>query len=406
MNEIVLGSVLFTGFVLVLASIVVAVRAALLPSTAVRITVNEGHEIAARAGRKLLEILTDNAIPVPAPCGGKGTCGQCRVTVIEGAGLPLSTETNKLSRRDLRAGTRLSCQITVRNDLAVGVADDVLGARRLRCRVTSSRTLSPLIRELVLELPAGEVFDFMPGAYVQAIAPPYSMHLADCDVAPEHRAVWDRLGLRAMTAQSAASVERAYSIANRPADAGTIILLVRLALPPPAVAHAPPGIVSSYLFGLKGGDELEITGPYGDFRAQESDREMIFIGGGVGMAPLRAIVFDQLERAGTGRRISFWYGARSFGDLFYREEFEALADAHDNFSFVPALSDPGEGEPWDGATGFIHDIVFERHLRDHLAPENCEFYLCGPPLMIDAVLAMLDEAGVEPESIFFDDFGV
>jgi Na+-transporting NADH:ubiquinone oxidoreductase subunit F len=406
MNEIVLGSVLFTGFVLVLASIVVAVRAALLPATSVRITVNESREFAARSGRKLLEILTDNAIPVPAPCGGKGTCGQCRVTVLEGAGTPFATETDKLSRRDLRAGTRLSCQITVRNNLAVGVAEDVLGARRLTCRVASSRTLSPLIRELVLELSDGENFDFTPGAYVQATAPAYAMRLADCAVAPEHEAVWERLGLRAMTVQSAAPVARAYSIANRPADTGTIILLIRLALPPPAVAHAPPGIVSSYLFGLKAGDDLELAGPYGDFRAQESDREMIFIGGGVGMAPLRAIVFDQLERAKTGRRISFWYGARSLGDLFYRAEFEALAAAHDNFSFVPALSDPGEGDGWDGATGFIHDVVFERHLRDHPAPEDCEFYLCGPPLMIDAVLAMLDEAGVEPESIFFDDFGV
>ncbi|MBL0935469.1 MAG: NADH:ubiquinone reductase (Na(+)-transporting) subunit F [Rhizobiaceae bacterium] len=406
MNEIVLGSVLFTGFVMVLASFVVAARAALLPATTIRITVNSSREIAARSGRKLLEILTDNAIPVPAPCGGKGTCGQCRVTVTDGAGAPLPTEINKLSRRDLNEGTRLSCQITVRNDLAVGVADDVLGARRLTCRVASSRTLSPLIRELVLELPEGETFEYTPGAYVQATAPAHSIHFADCNVEPEHEAVWERLGLRALTSQSAIPVARAYSIANRPADAGTIVLLIRLALPPPAVPNAPPGIVSSYLFGLKAGDDLDIAGPYGDFRAQATDREMVFIGGGVGMAPLRAIVFDQLERAKTDREISFWYGARSLGDLFYREEFEALAAAHGNFSFVPALSDPGKGERWDGATGFIHDVVLEHHLRDHRAPEACEFYLCGPPLMIDAVIAMLDEAGVEPESIFFDDFGV
>lgn len=406
MNEIILGSVLFVAIVLILSSIVVAARAFLLPTNQIVVRVNGGtRTLAGKAGTKLLDILGDGGVPVPNACGGKGTCGQCRVTVIDGAGSALPTEDAKLTRRELRDGVRLACQVTARNDLDVGVAEDILGAESWTCRVASSRTLSPLIREIVLDLPEAARFDFRAGAFVQVTAPAYALRFADYDIAPEHREAWEKFGLRGMTSQSGAPVSRAYSVANRPRDKGRIVLLIRLALPPPTVPGAPPGIVSSWLFGLKAGDAVEVAGPYGDFFASETGREMIFIGGGVGMAPLRAILSDQLER-GSDRKLSFWYGARSGIDLFYREEFDALAAAHENFSWVPALSEPAAGDAWTGAVGFIHDVVLKQYLAAHPAPEDCEYYLCGPPLMIKAVLAMLDEVGVDADSIFFDDFGV
>lgn len=406
MNEIVLGSVLFIAIVLILSSIVVAARAFLLPANRIAVMVNGTRQLTGKAGSKLLDILADGGVPVPNACGGKGTCGQCRVTVHAGAGPVLPTEAAKLTRRDVREGVRLACQVTARNDLDVAVADEILGAESWTCRVVSSRTLSPLIREIVLDLPAGASFDFHAGAFVQVTAPPYALRFADYDIAPEHREAWDKFGLREMVSQSAVPVSRAYSVANRPRDEGRIVLLIRLALPPPHVPGAPPGIVSSWLFGLKAGDTVDVAGPYGDFFARPTQREMVFIGGGVGMAPLRAIIFDQLERVGTTRKLSFWYGARSGIDLFYGEEFDALERKHANFSWVPALSDPARGDSWTGAVGFIHDVVLKNYLAGHPAPEDCEYYLCGPPLMIKAVLAMLDEVGVDPESIFFDDFGV
>jgi Na+-transporting NADH:ubiquinone oxidoreductase subunit F len=404
MNEIVLGSVLFVAIVLILSSIVVAARALLLPTNAISVRVNATRALTGRAGTKLLDILADGGVPVPNACGGKGTCGQCRV-VVEGAGPALPTEAAKLTRREMRDGIRLACQVTARADLDVGVAEDIIGAESWTCRVASSRTLSPLIREIVLDLPPGAKLDFRAGAFVQVTAPPHMLRFADFDIAPEHSRTWERLGLRELASHSAQPTSRAYSIANRPQDAGRIVLLIRLALPPPTVRAAPPGIVSSWLFSLEAGDEIEVAGPYGDFAAHPGGREMVLIGGGVGMAPLRAIVFDQLERLGTQRRMSFWYGARSRADLFYEDEFDVAAARHPNFSWTPALSEPAAGDDWTGATGFVHDVVLKRHLAGHPAPEDCEYYLCGPPLMISAVLAMLDEVGVDPGSIFFDDFG-
>ncbi|PSM16379.1 NADH:ubiquinone reductase (Na(+)-transporting) subunit F [Nitratireductor sp. StC3] len=406
MNEIVLGAVLFVAVVLILSSIVVAARALLLPSVGVAVRVNGEKTLHGRAGMKLLEILTDGGVPVPAACGGKGTCGQCRVTVEQGAGAPAPTEAAKLTRREMREGVRLACQVSVRNDLDVGVADEIMGVESWVCRVLSTRMLSPLIREIVLELPSGKRLDFRAGAFVQVTAPAHDLRFAELDVAPAYRETWERLGLRALVSHSAGSTSRAYSIANRPQDTGRIVLLIRLALPPPTVDGAAPGIVSSWLFDRKPADEIAVAGPYGDFAARQTDREMVFIGGGVGMAPLRAMIFDQLQRLGTKRRMSFWYGARSRADLFYQDEFDALQADHANFSWTPALSEPAAGDAWKGATGFIHDVVLSDHLADHPAPEDCEYYLCGPPLMIKAVLAMLDEIGVDPDSIFFDDFGV
>lgn len=405
MNEIILGSVLFVAFILILTSIVVAARALLLPSNDILVSVNNTTDLRATAGTTLLDILNDAGIAVPAACGGKGTCGQCRVVVNGGAGRASAIEAAKLTRRDVAAGFRLACQVTARADLSVEIGEDILDADSWTCTVASCRSLSPLIREVVLQLPKGMPLDFRAGAFVQVTAPPYTQRFADFDIAPRHGEMWERFDLRAMTSRSDVPASRAYSIANRPEDKGYIVLLIRLALPPPTVRGAPPGIVSSYLFGLKPGDIVDVAGPYGEFAARESGREMIFIGGGVGLAPLRAIIHEQLKIIQSGRKISLWYGARSRIDLFYQDEFDALQAEHGNFSWTPALSEPVTGDNWTGETGFIHDVVLKQHLNDHPAPEDCEYYLCGPPLMIKAVRAMLDEIGVDPGSIIFDDFG-
>lgn len=402
----IVGTLLFVAIVLVLSMIVMAARTILLPSNAVTVTVNARQQLAANTGDRLLGVLNDGGVPVPAACGGTGTCGQCRVTLAQGGGEALPTETARLSRREIRQGIRLACQVVLRGDLSVTVPDNILDAKSSDCTVVFSRTVAPLIRELVLERPSSTEMVLRAGAFVQVTAPAYRRSFAEFDIAPEHQAAWDRLNLQDMVSKSGKQASRAYSIANTQAEGKQrIVLLVRLALPPPSVPGAPPGVVSSYLFGLRKGDSVSVSGPFGEFGARDSHREMVLIGGGVGMAPLRAIIADQLERVGTKRRISFWYGARSRVDLFYRQEFESLQAVHDNFTWTAALSDPAPEDKWDGATGFIHDVVLNHYLKDHPAPEDCEYYLCGPPLMIKAVLAMLDDLGVEPDSIFNDDFG-
>ncbi|HSG94103.1 MAG TPA: NADH:ubiquinone reductase (Na(+)-transporting) subunit F, partial [Afifellaceae bacterium] len=385
MTEILLGTAVFTVIVMLLALSVMAARAVLLPSTAVTITVNEVRRLPARTGPKLLGALLDGGISVPAACGGTGTCGLCRVTVTAGGGEALPTETARFTHREISEGIRLACQVTIRGDIAVREPDDLFEVTTWSCTVRSARTLAPLIKEIVLDLPAGAKLTFRAGAFVQVTAPPYQLSFADFDIAKQHEVAWQRFDLRKIRAASHEPVSRAYSIANRPSEAGCIILLVRLALPPPSESTLPPGIVSSYLFGVKADDRLSVSGPYGEFGARQSEREMVFIGGGVGMAPLRAIIFDQLERLGSQRKMSFWYGARSRADLFYVDEFDRLQAEHKNFHWTVALSDPAPDDDWDGATGFIHDVVFERHMKDHPAPEACEYYLCGPPLMIKAV---------------------
>lgn len=407
MIEIVLGVLFICILLVVLAWLLHGVREYLLPSRPVVVTVNGAREISASANYKLLDILNSNEIAVPSGCAGAGTCGLCRVSDVHGASAPLPTEKARLSTSELRDGVRLACQVVVRADMTVQVPEDVLSTRTLHCIVSSTRSVTPLIKEIVLDLPQGEAFDFRAGNFVQVNAPAYVLDFAQIELAESaHHTQWEKLGLKKLRAQSAEPVSRAYSVASRPQDVGKVVLNIRLATPPPAVPDAAPGIVSSWLFGLKQGDVVDIAGPYGHFGAQDTEKEMVFIGGGVGMAPLRSIIFEQLARQDSKRKISFWYGARSKGELFYVNEFEELARQNENFRWTPALSEPLAADEWNGATGFVHDVVFNNYLKDHAAPEDCEFYLCGPPLMIEAVYRMLDECGVEPDAIFNDDFGI
>ncbi|MDJ0826690.1 MAG: NADH:ubiquinone reductase (Na(+)-transporting) subunit F [Rhodobacter sp.] len=405
MTEVLLSTALLTAIVLVLTAAVMAARAVLAPSRTVEILVNGTTAYQGHTGDKLLPILRGGGLPIPSACAGAGTCGLCRVRIPEGVTAPLPTELARLSRTEVREGVRLACQTVVRAPLKVTVPDEFLSAETLTCTVVSNTMLAPLIKEVVLALPKGTGFDPRPGAFVQITAPPYTLAFAQIEVDPAHEEIWRRLGWRALQVDSDAPVTRAYSLANTPADEGRVVLTIRLAVPPPGGDDIPPGLVSSYLFGLTPGDSVEVAGPYGDFGAMQTDREMVFIGGGVGMAPLRSIVHDQLDRLGTTRRMSYWYGARGEADAFYVEEFRDLADRHSNFSFHLALSDPDPDRPTDAATGFIHEVAYRTYLSDHPAPEDCEYYLCGPPLMIHAVRAMLDSIGVEDEMIHFDDFG-
>ncbi len=407
MTEIMLATALLTLVILTLTLLVMGARGIFQPARPVEITVNGKTRISGTTGAKLLAVLHGANVPVPSACAGVGTCGLCRVRIPEGAGDPLPTETARLSVREIRDGMRLACQVVIRNALWVEVPEDLLAAEQWQCKVVSNKMLAPLIKELVLQLPGDAAFSFHAGAFVQVTAPPYRLDFAAIDVAASCAAAWDKYGWRELQAATDEPVSRAYSIANRPADTdrGRLVLNIRLAVPPPGAPEGTrPGIVSSYLFGLVPGDQIAVAGSFGDFRVRDTEREMVLIAGGVGMAPLRAIIFDELERKHSRRKMSFWYGARGRADVFYSDEFSGLAERHLNFTWNVALSDP-QADEWTGAVGFIHEVVYRNYLRDHPAPEACEFYLCGPPLMIQAVMAMLEDVGVGGESIIFDDFG-
>jgi len=406
-TDVLMGALVFTLVVMLLTLLILGARRLLLPEREVEILLGGGRVLKAQTGEKLLAALHAGGVYLPSPCGGRGTCGQCGVRVSVGGGPVLPIEHTHLGAADLAAGMRLACQVRLRGNMELEVPAELLQARRCRCRVLSNRNVTTFMKELVLGLPEGQTMQFRPGAYVQIVAPARTTRFADFEVEPEYRAEWDRLGLWRLSVTSDRPEARAYSIATPPSLQGRIALVVRLATPPPSAGpDAPPGIVSSYLFSLRAGDEVDVEGPYaGGFHPTEGEREMVLIGGGAGMAPLRSIVLDQLAGARPKRTLSFWYGARNRRELCYAEEFEALAREHPSFSWHVALSDATPHDAWDGDTGFIHEVVERRHLAGHPDAAACEYYLCGPPLMIGATRAMLARHGVPPGHIFFDDFG-
>ena len=405
MIEILLGVGFFTGIVLILAVLILSTRSKLVASRYVTITVNEKKFIETPIGGKLLGALGNAGLFVSSACGGAGTCGVCRVKVFEGGGMILPTETSHITMREAREGYRLACQVTVKQNMKIEIPDEVFGVKKWECTVRSNHNVATFIKELVLELPPGEQVDFRAGGYIQIQCRPYAQSFKDFDIEERFRGDWDRMNLWELVSRVSESVERAYSMANYPEERGIITLNVRIATPPSNTEDVPPGKMSSYLFGLKPGDKVTITGPFGEFFARETDKEMVFVGGGAGMAPMRSHIFDQLGRLKTTRKISFWYGARSKREMFYVDDFDKLAAEHDNFEWHVALSDPLPEDDWSGHTGFIHGVLYHEYLKTHPAPEDCEYYLCGPPMMNAAVIRMLLSLGVERENIMLDDFG-
>lgn len=403
--EVGVGVVAFTSIVLVLSLLVLLARRLLVPSGEFEITVNERMTVTAAAGRSTLDALADAGVRLPSACGGAGTCGLCKLRVVAGGGEAGRQELAHMTRAQAHLGTRLACQVRVLAPMAVEVAEAYFGIHTWTCTVERTRNISTFIREIILALPEGETMDSRAGGFVEIACPPFHASFGEFQIEEAYRDVWDRSNLWRLEAGTRRSETRAYSMANYPTEKSGIILNVRIALPPPGIDDAPPGIVSSWLFSRRVGDPIEVTGPFGHFFVEDTDKEAVFIGGGAGMAPLRAQILDLLEARRSRRKISLWYGARSRREVFYDDLFERLDGENDNFSWHVALSTPEPGDAWTGHVGFIHQVVYESYLAEHPAPEDCEYYLCGPPLMVKAVLAMLDDLGVESGSIHYDDFG-
>lgn len=406
MNEIIYGVLCYLVLQLILVTLIVLARKSLVPGGEISILINEEKKLTTAPGGKLLMALADQGIFLSSACGGGGTCGQCRVVVHEGGGAILPTERSLINIFEAKKGVRLACQVPVKHDLKINVPPEMLETRKWHCRVKSNRNVATFIKELVLELPPGEEVNFKPGGFIQIEVPPHALSYSSFDIDERFLADWKKFKMFQYTSHVHIPVTRAYSMANYPGEKGIIKLNVRIASPPPrGPADIPPGQVSSYIFNLKPGDEVTISGPFGEFFIEDSDSEMIYIGGGAGMAPLRSHIFELFKARHTRRKVSFWYGGRSLQEVFYAEEFEELARQHDNFSFHLALSEPQPEDNWQGLTGFIHQVLYDEYLHDHPAPEDINYYMCGPPMMTKAALDMLANLGVEPENIHFDDFG-
>lgn len=401
-----LGVTFFTGIVLLLVWLILFARSKLVSTGLVNIYINDDpkHTLQVNAGSKLLQSLAEKKLFLSSACGGGGTCGQCRVICKEGGGNILPTEVPQFTKREIREGWRLSCQLTVKNDLKIEVPEEMFGVKKWTTTVISNKNVATFIKELVLELPKGEEVNFRAGGYVQLECPPYHIKFKDFDIDPKYRADWDKYKFWDLETKNTQTIQRAYSMANYPEEKGILKFNIRIATPPPKV-NCQPGIMSTYVFNLKPGDKIDVYGPFGEFFVQPTEAEMVYIGGGAGMAPLRSHIFDLLKRLNSKRKISYWYGARSLREAFYQDEFIELEKKHPNFKFHLALSDPLPEDNWTGYRGFIHQVVLDNYLKNHPAPEDCEYYMCGPPMMNAAVMKMLDDLGVEPSSIFFDDFG-
>ncbi|WP_323843157.1 NADH:ubiquinone reductase (Na(+)-transporting) subunit F [Moraxella sp. Pampa] len=402
------GVGMFVAIIMSLVVVILMARAKLVNTGNVNININENSEnsISVEAGGKLLQTLAGEGIFLSSACGGGGSCGQCRCKVISGGGDILPTEESHFTQGEIRDGMRLACQVAVKQDMSIEIDPEFFEVKKWECEVISNDNVATFIKELTLKIPEGEVVPFRAGGYVQLEAPPHTVHYKDFDIAEEYHQDWDNFNLWRYTSTVDESVIRAYSMANYPEEKGIIKFNIRIASPPPRGPDSiPPGKMSSYVFSLKPGDKITVSGPYGEFFAKDTKAEMVFIGGGAGMAPMRSHIFDQLKRLKSDRKISFWYGARSKREMFYVEDYDGLAAEFPNFTWNVALSDPQPEDNWEGYTGFIHNVLYENYLKDHPAPEDCEFYMCGPPVMNAAVIKMLKDLGVEDENILLDDFG-
>ena len=404
--QILLGVVMFTVIVIALVAVILVARSKLVASGDVTILINDDPDkaITVPAGGKLLNTLADNGIYLSSACGGGGTCAQCKCVVEDGGGDILPTEASHFTKGEAREGWRLSCQVAVKQDMKIEVEPEFFGVKRWECTVEANPNVATFIKELTLRLPEGEDVDFRAGGYVQLEAPVHHVKYSDFDIEEEYRGDWERFDFFKYESIVEEPIIRAYSMANYPEEKGIVKFNIRVATPPPGT-DLPPGQMSSYVFSLKPGDKIAVFGPFGEFFAKDTDAEMVFVGGGAGMAPMRSHIFDQLKRLNSKRKISFWYGARSLREVFYDDEYDMLAAENENFSWNLALSDPQPEDNWDGLTGFIHNVLYEQYLKDHPAPEDCEFYMCGPPMMNAAVIKLLEDMGVEPENILLDDFG-
>jgi len=400
------GVVMFTAVVMALVAMIIMARSRLVSSGDVTIEINGDPDkaITVPAGGKLLGKLAEEGVFLSSACGGGGTCAQCKCKVLEGGGSMLPTERGHFTMGEARENWRLSCQVSVKQDMKIEVDPEFFGVKQWECEVISNHNVATFIKELVLKLPENEEVDFRAGGYVQVEAPPYEINFGDFDIEERFRGDWERFGLFDLKAINDETITRAYSMANYPEEKGGLKFNIPLATPPPGTDY-PPGIMSSYVFDLKPGDTMKVFGPFGEFFARETDAEMVFIGGGAGMAPMRSHIFDQLLRLNSKRKISFWYGARSVREMFYVEDFDKLQEEFDNFEWHVALSDPQPEDNWEGPTGFIHTVVYEQYLKNHPNPEDCEFYMCGPPMMNKSVVRMLHDLGVEDENILLDEFG-
>ncbi|WP_432454154.1 MULTISPECIES: NADH:ubiquinone reductase (Na(+)-transporting) subunit F [unclassified Agarivorans] len=405
--EIILGVTMFTLLVLALVTIILFAKSKLVSSGDIQILINDdpAKAITTQAGNKLLGVLGNSGIFVSSACGGGGSCGQCHVHIHEGGGDILPTELDHISKRDAADGMRLACQVNVKQDMKISLPEEIFGVKKWACEVISNDNKATFIKELKLQIPDGESVPFRAGGYIQIEAPAHHVKYSDFDIEEQYRGDWEHFGFFNLESKVDDETIRAYSMANYPEEEGIIMLNVRIATPPPNNMSLPCGKMSSFIFNLKAGDKVTISGPFGEFFAKDTEAEMVFIGGGAGMAPMRSHIFDQLKRLSSKRKISFWYGARSRREIFYEEDFDMLARENENFEWHVALSDPQPGDDWEGKTGFIHNVLFENYLRDHDAPEDCEYYMCGPPVMNAAVINMLKELGVEDENILLDDFG-
>ena len=405
MLEIALGVIFFTAIVIALVFLIIGAKSKLVASGDVEILINNEKKIHVPVGSKLLTALSDNQLFVSSACGGGGSCGQCKVKVHTGGGDILPTELSHISKREAAEGERLACQVSVKTNMDIEVEDSVFGVKKWECTVKSNDNVATFIKELVLSLPEGEAINYRAGGYIQIECPAHVSRYADMNVAEEYRPDWDKFNLWRYVSDVKEPTLRAYSMASYPEEK-EIMLNVRIATPPPGASDdIPPGVMSSFIFILKPGDKVFVSGPYGEFYAKDTDNEMVFIGGGAGMAPMRSHIFDQLRRLKSKRKMTFWYGARSKREMFYVEDFDMLAKENDNFEWHVALSDPLPDDNWKGYTGFIHNVLFEEFLKKHPNPEDCEYYMCGPPIMNSSVINMLIANGVDPENIFLDDFG-